>query len=310
MSTPLSCGCPSGTPFNPPTPGSLVVVPYGSQVVQTPQVYPCGGEAVQSTGSVAGGEATSSSNAASAFAYPMVKSDFNMVGVDASGSFLSQNALLWAIVGASVWIAPLGYVTITGVSGEVVSFKNVNVPGGTLIRAGSNLLISPPSINSGSVGEVNALNVINGSLNGDPGTLRGQEGQMLKVVSGRWQASAGKVYAPLTTPVNVFSETFGSGAMTATRTLTLPNLPNPLPPLLAVAMTIQLYGNSYDHTTLAWGFEVKKGGIVLASLHSFQSVAHPIVTLDGTVSPLCQLNFEKGGTSQASASIHVHGYFF
>lgn len=294
--------------WNVPRPGNLVIVPAGSQAVQIPLAYPCGGDAVDSTGTVNGASAVTS--AASLAAYPTVKTNFNAPSLTGSGGFYSANAVQWAIPGANAWIAPMGWVAITGVSGELVSFTNISLPVGATVNAGSIIMATPPALPaSGNALPANAssLSFLDGYENGNPRKLpAGSSGQVLKSFNDRWQASSGLMYVPLesepdVTPAGINSITAATHSFTGS--LSLPNLPSPLPPSFGVCLSIRLLQGSTTATE-----EIRVEGQLLASSRLAGQLAIN-TTIARVTSSTPQLILTKAASSTVTVTVTVNGYF-
>lgn len=300
--------CSPSTNWNVPSPGNLVIVPPGSQAVQIPQVYPCGGDAVDSTGTVNGGSAVTPS--ASLASYPTVKINFNAPAISGSGGFYSVDARQWAIPGANAWIAPMGWVAITGVSGELVSFTNISLPTGATVNAGSIIMVTPPALPaSGNTlpASASALSFLQGYENGNARNLpAGADGQVLKSLSNRWQASSGLMYLPLEsepdiTPAGINSIT--TATLSFTGNLALPNLPSPLPPAFGVCLSIKLLQGVTTSTA-----EVRvEGQLVAASRQAGQLAINSTIVRVTSTTP--QLVLTKATTSQVTVNVTVTGYF-
>lgn len=132
------CQCSSGgTGWNPPTPGSLVIAPPGSHVVQAPLAYPCSGDQAQSL--------SGATQAAACQGYPTLNSQVTFPNAKGSGQFRAACASSWAIPGMQLWFPPVGLVKVIGVSGELVTFENLTIPAGTTMDSGSPIVPSGPA---------------------------------------------------------------------------------------------------------------------------------------------------------------------
>lgn len=141
--SPCACQGTSGTPWATPNPGAVVVLPFGSKAIQTPQAYPCNAEQTEATAIAAAGASPASPACPSP--YPSVAAEFIVANVGSTGQFRSACASAWAIPGMAVWIPPFGNIEILGVTGELVTYRNLSVPSGTTIAAGTRMLPTGPA---------------------------------------------------------------------------------------------------------------------------------------------------------------------
>lgn len=139
-STPCSCQGTSGTVWSTPSPGSVIVAPVGTKIVQTPQKFPCNPEQVQAT-AIPQTPSQTQQIAPSAF-YPKLLSDITVPNIGNQGQFRSLNASEWAIPGMAVWIPPFGTVKVLGFSSDIVTYENINIPSGTSIAEATILVPS------------------------------------------------------------------------------------------------------------------------------------------------------------------------
>lgn len=144
MSHPNHC-CPSnGAAWDTPVPGSTVLVPPGTQVIATPGAYGGCGCSSPVASSVTGG-ATATTPAALSV-YPTLKNGVEVPAINSNFQIVSTGASQWALAGMRVWFPPFGYAEITGVTGDLVTLKNLDITLGTVLGAGSPLLAFPPPI--------------------------------------------------------------------------------------------------------------------------------------------------------------------
>jgi hypothetical protein len=141
---PCACQGTSGTSWATPDPGTVVVLPFGSKAIQTPQAYPCGAESMAASGVAVGASGTPSAVTPVSF-YPSLSADMTTPNIGNQGQLRSANAIQWAIPGLSVWIPPFGLIKVLGVSGDVVTYENQTIPAGTTIMAGATLFPIGPA---------------------------------------------------------------------------------------------------------------------------------------------------------------------
>ena len=136
--SPCTCQGTSGTPWATPNPGNVVVLPFGTKAIQVPQAYPCNAEQTEATAVQA--VAAAGTPGACVSPYPSVSAEFTIGNVGENGQFRSPCASAWAIPGMAVWIPPFGNIEILGVTGELVTYRNLSVPSGSTIAAGTRMI--------------------------------------------------------------------------------------------------------------------------------------------------------------------------
>ena len=288
------------------------MVPPGSQAVQIPSAYPgCGGEQSAAMGSVQ--EAAPGGGAGGLGLYPTIKNDFVAPALGSAGGFYSDFAAAWAVSGASAWIAPIGHVTITGVAGTLVSYVNVNIPQGTLIRAGAIILLSPPALSAGSGSnnstpvDANALDRIGGFLESQARHLpAGANGALLRSSNGRWLASPGGIYSPLAAESDISPSSvrpIPTGSTTVTVNLSLPNLPTPLPSSFGAILTVRLKQSAHNQEV-----EVKIAGQAIGAVRGTQEldVSTAIIRC---VNATPQMTVSREGNCSPFINVYARGYF-
>lgn len=187
----MSCTPPSGTLWNTPIPGNLVAVPPGSTVIQTPSCdADCGCQSEQGAGLVASQQVAASASAG--FQYPVTAANFDAPSINTIGQLVSSGASKWAQPGGLIWLSAYGaYLQVVGVSGDIVSFKNVSLTPGTTVLNGTVLTPDAPANTSGSNPEnVTRLQYIMGTLNGANVLIGGNVGDVLV----RKADTSGEVY--------------------------------------------------------------------------------------------------------------------
>lgn len=142
----------NGTSWDTPTPGSVLAVPYGTQVVATPASYPCGGGLGCGcgcgglSGTASGVTGGASGAIVPASAYPVLRQAAEVPAIGANFQIYSTGASQWALAGMRVWFPPFGYAEITGVTGDLVTLRNLDITMGTVLGQGSSLLAFPPPV--------------------------------------------------------------------------------------------------------------------------------------------------------------------
>ena len=145
----MSNCCPSnGAAWDSQVPGPILAVPPGTQVVATPSAYPggsgcgCGG----SSGAASGVTGGASGAVVPASAYPLLRQSVEVPAIGSNFQIYSTGASQWALAGMRVWFPPFGYAEITGVTGDLVTLRNLDITLGTVLGQGSPLLAFPPPV--------------------------------------------------------------------------------------------------------------------------------------------------------------------
>jgi len=146
-SNPCACQGTSGTVWQAPSPGSIAVLPFGSKAIQTPQKYPCNTEQMQATAVISnqGGASQNPALTAAVSSYPILSAQITIPTVGLQSQLRSPNASQWALPGLAVWIPPFGNIEVLGVTGDLVTYKNLSIPSGTTIGEGAILVPFGPS---------------------------------------------------------------------------------------------------------------------------------------------------------------------
>jgi len=151
-------------------------------------------------GAILGG--SPSSSPASGFSYPKIGTAVTMPAVDSTVQTTVTGASNWAVPGLVVWIpGHNGYATITGVSGDLITLKNITVEVGTVLAVGTVLVIGPPAIQAtdDEIGTSAILSSINGVFDGVPKSLSFTLGKMLHGGATGWQAITASPFIPTPT---------------------------------------------------------------------------------------------------------------
>jgi len=127
-----------------PKPDDLVVVPPGSMVVQAPCGEGCAPASSAAIEEVPGG-ADQPGNC-DQFRNPCISQTFNVVAIGKSGTFYVNCASAWALPGLHVFFPGLGYLEVLGVSGDVITYRNLTIELGTEISAGLCFAVTVPAV--------------------------------------------------------------------------------------------------------------------------------------------------------------------
>lgn len=309
----MSTCCPPNSALPSLASGNVVIVPAGSTPVAIPQ-YACAGSE-QSVGS-ASNPGSQSSSLITTFSYPTVKTTFTAPAVNANGSFFSANASQWAVVGAYVWISPVGHVRITGISGELVSFQNLSIPASTSVSAESRIIISAPpvpqSLQSGeTVEEDTGLDFVRGLTSNVAKYLGGANGSILRRIGNKWQASPLLTLQLLATPVDLTPPNFqgistdGSSTITGTLQLASAGLPSVLPATFGVLITTRMR-TLYSGSTVGYGEVVSAGGEKLCATYGNDHSVNTSIMRCTSATPQVSWNryFQRG-----SCNFIIQGFF-
>ncbi len=179
--------CQTGsTPWNTPLPGNLIAVPPGSQVIAVPQAG-CGCDETQDAAGSMGGSSPAPATS-TGFTFPAVTQAFTMPAVNAIGQFYSTGASQWAAPNLTLWLPAFnGYVSVTGVSNDLITFKNLTMAQGTTVIAGTPLIPSAPVSSTAAPSKVSLLDAILGTVNGISSTVQGSQGQILRRGASQWE---------------------------------------------------------------------------------------------------------------------------
>lgn len=249
---------------------------------------------------------------------------FTAPPIGSTGQLYSQCAYLWAAPGAALYVAQFGTVEIAGVSGDLITYRNLNIVPGTVIQAGTLLIQGIPAGESASsvTDRLTAIQGLNGSA---LGTLAGLANQLL-----RWnqigsavylQATDGRIFVPNpAAATELTAEDSGGGALPGTGVTPIPdsstsvvayydmpNLPasNLLPSTFFAHVHIRLSCANAASQTVS----VKHNSVEIAALaDSKVSHAHCILPVSGS---RLQLTYEKSTTTDDRyARVWIAGYSF
>lgn len=245
-----------------------------------------------------------------------------MPAITGTGQLFSKCAYLWAIPGCTLYLAPFGSVTISGVAGNLITFQNINIPNGQVIQAGTLMVMGPPAASSASQLQ-SQLDRLRGFLNGFDSFIVGAANQLL-----RWNVSGGNVFLQ---PVNgmifipnpsaateISPEDVGGSGITTTPMpaalslsayYALPNLPagNLLPATFYAHVLIRLSVS----TNLPQPLVAKHNSADVAGLqNSTLNVTTVVLPVSGS---RLQLELSKGtsaSSTQYFARVRILGYSF
>jgi hypothetical protein len=165
-------------------------------VIATPSAGACPCEDQDGSGAVGGATPSPASPLTSGFAYPKTSGDFDSPPLQATGQFYSSGGSGWAVPGLIVWVAPFGNVSITGASGDLVTYKNLTIPQGTTIRAGTFLVPDLPRDAADDPAESSVLDFISGFVGGVPKQMTAPTGSVMRHGQTQWQGQAAHVFFP------------------------------------------------------------------------------------------------------------------
>lgn len=218
------CGCPSVTPVKPE---NLAIVPQGSTIVQAPCAENC---APPSSSALSGIQPGGSTSSCRELRNPCVDQNFVVAALEKQGQFFAECAASWAMPGLRLFFGGLGYLEVTGVSGNVVSYRNLTIEPGTEILAGTCFHHDGPPVVTASEEDGGAFEESASTLDaiyGEDGNVRKKivpvNGMMLFACGGKWQRrQAGLMFYPATRTL-LWNQNVS--AQNLTTTVSLPNLP-------------------------------------------------------------------------------------
>ena len=142
----MSNCCPSnGAAWDTPVPAPTTIVPPGTQVLATPVAYSGCGCSSGAASAVTGGAVAGAAGALVSI-YPVLKQAAEVPAVGGIFQIYSTGASQWAVAGMQIWFPPFGYGEITGVTGDLIAVKNLSLPPGMVLQAGSTMVATPPPI--------------------------------------------------------------------------------------------------------------------------------------------------------------------
>jgi hypothetical protein len=247
-----------------------------------------------------------------------------MPALNGTGQLYSQCAYLWAVPGATLYLPPFGVLNISGVNGDLITFQNMSIIPGTVIAAGTILILGAPQAATSSQLQT-SLDKLGGFLNNAASHIVGTPNQLL-----RWnsvgstvqlQSVSGMIFLPNPSFATEITPKDSGGAGISTTPIPsagtglsafydLPNLPasNMLPAQFWVKVHIRLSAVTAE-TTEANSFKALQSSIELAALNSAYST-HVEVLLPVTSNRL-QLEFTKvNARANCYARVRVIGYYF
>ena len=123
------------------------------------------------------------------FALPTMAAGATVPALSGIATMNSTGASAWATPGLLIWLAAYnGYLAITGVTGDLITFRNLSITPGTVLGAGTQLVpFAPPqSVEGVDPTAGAALDTISGIASGLPTNLGGTLGQMLLRGASAW----------------------------------------------------------------------------------------------------------------------------
>ena len=216
-----NCGCSSPAPV---LPENLTIVPAGSMIVQAP----CGeGCAPPSSAALSAVQPVGGQNAGMScdgLRNPCVTASFVVPAIGKTGSFYAACASSWAVPGLQLYFAGLGYLEVIGVSGTVITYRNLSMESGTQILEGTCFPYGAPTFGAASdedSGENEASTELD-AIYGEDGNVEKKilpvNGTMLFACGDKWiRRQGGLMFFPVTlaTLVN-YSGAAGNQSFTPT----------------------------------------------------------------------------------------------
>lgn len=261
-----------------------------------------------------------------AIVMPRLSQSFTAPALNAVGQLFSACAYLWAVPGCTLFFPPFGSVQIVGVSGDLITFTNINVVPGTTVQAGTILVQGPPVTQQGStIPTVASLDRVRGFLANAEATIAGTLNTVL-----RWNQVGSDVLLQNTPGMlfrfnpnwnaEVLPKNVSGAAITTTPLPSpgtglvayydLPNLPaaNLLPSTFLVRVHIRL-SDPASATSEATGLRVNHSGVSVAALNSSYSNNNEVVLpVSGN---RLQLEYLKGNNrANTYARVRIIGYYF
>lgn len=254
---------------------------------------------------------------------PVISEVLTSPAPGSQGQLKTLCAYKWVVAGAALSILPFGTVLVTGVAGDVVSFQNTNIPGGTTIIPGTYIIQGPPQAAISDI-QGTALDSVRGFYDGIQKFMPGSANTLMRFcqIGTRVavQPVSGMIFFPNATPsTEIAAKDIGGAAVNTTPFDTapagatcyydLPNLPasNLLPASFIVLVHIRLAAT----TVLSGGNElVAKSSSIEVLSGANTSTTHGDLHLSVTGTKL-QIDYVKAAaTSGTSARLRVLGYFF
>lgn len=172
------------------------------------------------TGSVTGGTPSVSTTG---FVYPVLAAGITIPAISSLVQATVTRASEWAAPGLLVWLPSHGgYLSVTGVSGNIVTMRNLSIAAGTVIEAGTQLIPTAPpqsdvAEDAQPVSEVNFLRGLSSEL---PVNLGGELGDTLWRGSNTWKRLQANPFRVLSSPPDLLTikrdvTTFTPGSNTA-----------------------------------------------------------------------------------------------
>ncbi len=140
-----NCCSSNGAAWDTPVPAPTTIVPPGTQVLATPAAYSGCGCSSGAASAVTGG-AVAGAPGALVSIYPVLKQAAEVPAVGGIFQIYSTGASQWAVAGMQIWFPPFGYGEITGVTGDLIAVKNLSLPPGMVLQAGSTMVATPPPV--------------------------------------------------------------------------------------------------------------------------------------------------------------------
>lgn len=311
------CGCPTVTPVKPE---NLAIVPQGSTIVQAPCAENCLPPSSSAASNVQPGGSESSCQS---FRNPCVTQNFVVSAIGKQGQFFAECAASWAMAGLRLYFGNLGYLEVTGFSGNVVSYRNLTIEAGTSILEGTCFHHDGPPIaivgeDEGDEGfETSAtLDAIYGEEGNVQKKIVPVDGMQIIACGGKWiRHQRGLQFYPVARQsILSFSGSVGAKNWTAA----LPNLPSSS----AITCSLNLFAdvdiNLFSVATTSSGGprgDLKINNITRAGVNASGIDNHPGAMVEvGKSNTSLTVDFVKRGTTFGvgtfGVDIYLNGYFY
>lgn len=125
------------------TPGSTLIVPYGSKVISTPK----GCSSASAATAAAAAATTGTTPGVDCIAGHQLRATsaaFTVPSIGSQGTFASPCANSWAVSGLRIWFPGLGWLQVVAATGSTVVYTNLSMPPNLTMQAQSSFLIQPP----------------------------------------------------------------------------------------------------------------------------------------------------------------------
>lgn len=310
------CGCSSPST---PKADDLTIVPAGSMIVQTPCAEGCAPKSSVAVGEFPGGSPASSD--CDTFRNPCILQNFDAAALNRSGSFFARCASAWGAPGAIVYFPGMGFVEVLGVSGDVVTYRNLTIEPGTQLLAGTCFLVGPPqppvaTDDEGAVDDPwqdsSTLDAVYGVEGNVPKKVVPGNGTILYGCGGKWQRrQAGLMFYPVSL-VNLVS--FNGAASNKTWTPSLPN--KPTKPSCSLGLWVQLAVRISSTSTSSGVFptnaiDINGRRVVTAHAHpSFQHNNNDVMVNTNDAATITIEAKKLGSNGNMNVGVDLLGYWY